>query len=123
MILLLSVVMDDLRPRVAIFLGLRLVFRSGRLHDIAKGEKGRRVGVTFRVPVTQRFIVGVQNWTPAVLIFIVLQGTAGTFDAALTGSLHMLSTILSVSCRQPLRTCARIKSAPRRIFCQKKTGS
>ena len=38
--------MDDLRPRVAIFLGLRLVFRSGRLHDIAKGEKGRRVGVS-----------------------------------------------------------------------------
>ena len=55
--------------------------------------------------------------------FIILQGTAGTFGAASTGSLHPFSTILSVSCRQPLRTCARIKSAPRRIFCQKKTGS
>ena len=67
--------MDHLRPGTVLFLGLRLVSQHSGFHDIAKGEKGRRVGVTFRVPVTQRFIVGVQNWTPAVLIFIVLQGT------------------------------------------------
>ena len=123
MILLLSVVMDDLRPRVALFLGLRPVLQPGGLHDIAKGEKGRRIGVTFRIAVTQRLIVSVQDGALSTPFFIVLQETAGTFGAALAGSLHMLSTILSVSCRQPLRTCAKMRFTPRLICFQKKTGS
>ena len=115
--------MDNLRPGAVPFLGLRLMSLHSGSHDVAKGEKGRRVGITFRIAVTQRLIVGIQDGAWSTLFVVVLQSTAGTFNAALTGSLHMLSTILSVSCRQPLRTCARIKSAPRRIFCQKKTGS
>ncbi len=115
--------MDHLRPGMMLYLGLRLLSQHSGFHDIAKGEKGRRVGVTFRVPVTQRLIVCVQDGALGTPFFILLQGTAGTFGAAPTKSLHPFSTILSVSCRQPLRTCARIKSAPRRIFCQKKTGS
>ena len=115
--------MDNLRPRTALFLGLRLVIQLGGLHDVAKGEKGRRVGVAFRIAVTQRLIVSIQDGALGTSFFIVLQGTVGAFGAAPTKSLHPFSTILSVSCRQPLRTCARIKSAPRRIFCQKKTGS
>ena len=115
--------MDHLRPGAMPFLGLRLVSQHGGFHDIAKGEKGCGIGVAFRIAVTQRLIVSVQDGALSTLFFIVLQGTAGAFSAALTESLHPFSTILSVSCRQPLRTCARIKSAPRRIFCQKKTGS
>ena len=115
--------MDNLRPGMALFLGLRLVFRSGRLHDIAKGEKGRGIGVTFRIAVTQRLIVSIQDGALGTSFFIVLQGTVGAFGAALTGSLHMLSTILSVSCRQPLRTCAKMRFTPRLICFQKKTGS
>ena len=115
--------MDHLRPGTVLFLGLRLMSLHSGSHDVAKGEKSCRIGVTFRIAVTQWLIVGIQDVVLSTPFFIVPQGTAGTFGAALTGSLHMLSTILSVSCRQPLRTCARIKSAPRRIFCQKKTGS
>ena len=115
--------MDDLRPGMMLYLGLRLMSQHSGFHDIAKGEIGRGIGVTFRIAVTQRLIVSVQDGALGTPFFIVLQGTAGTFGAALTGSLHPFSTILSVSCRQPLRTCAKTKSVPRRIFCQKKTGS
>ena len=115
--------MDNLRPGTVLFLGLRFLFQPDGLHDITKGEKSCGIRVTFRIAVMQRLIVCVQDGALGTPFFIVLQGTVDTFGAALTGSLHMLSTILSVSCRQPLRTCARIKSAPRRIFCQKKTGS
>ena len=114
--------MDNLRPGMMLYLGLRLMSQHSGFHDIAKGEIGRGIGVTFRIAVTQRLIVSVQDGALGTPFFIVLQGTAGTLGAALTGSLHPFSTILSVSCRQLLKTCARIKSAPRRIFCQKKTG-
>ena len=53
--------MDHLRPGMMLYLGLRLLSQHSGFHDIAKGEKGRRVGVTFRVPVTQRLIVCVQD--------------------------------------------------------------
>ena len=115
--------MDNLRPGTVLFLGLRLMSLHSGSHDVAKGEKDRGIGVAFRIAVMQRLIVCVQDGALGTPFFMVLQETAGTFGAALAGSLHMLSTILSVSCRQPLRTCARIKSAPRRIFCQKKIGS
>ena len=94
--------MDNLRPRTALFLGLRLVIQLGGLHDVAKGEKGRRVGVAFRIAVTQRLIVSIQDGALGTSFFIVLQGTAGTFGAALTGSFHPFSTILSVALALPV---------------------
>ena len=115
--------MDHLRPGMVLLLGFRLMSQYSGLHDIAKGEKSRRVGVTFRIAVTQRLIVGIQDGALSTPFFIVPQGTAGTFGAAFTGSLHTLSTILSVNCRQPLRTCAKMRFAPRLICFQKKTGS
>ena len=54
--------MDNLRPGMVPFLGLRFLFQPDGFHDIAKGEKGRWVGVAFRVPVTQRLIVGIQDF-------------------------------------------------------------
>ena len=115
--------MDHLRPGMMLYLGLRLLSQHSGFHDIAKGEKGRRVGVTFRVPVTQRLIVCVQDGALGTPFFIVLQGTVGAFGAALTGSLYPFNTILSVSCRQPLRMCAKMRFTPRLICFQKKTGS
>ena len=109
--------MDNLRPGMAFLCRLRFA------HDIAKSEERRGIGVTFGIAVTQRLIIGVQDGALSAPFFIVLQGTAGTFGAALTGSLHVLSTILSVSCRQPIRTCARMKLAPRLIRFQQNTGS
>ena len=70
MILLLSVVMDDLRPGMVLFRGARLVIQPGGLHDIAKGEKGRGIRVTFRVAVTQRLIVSVQDGALGTSFFI-----------------------------------------------------
>ena len=50
-------------------------------------------------------------WALSTPFFIVLQETAGAFGAALAGSLHPFSTILSVeiASRQPLMTCAQDK--------------
>ena len=52
--------MDNLRPGMVFFLGLRLMSLHSEPHDVAKGEKSCGIGVTFRIPVTQRLIVGIQ---------------------------------------------------------------
>ena len=140
--------MDHLRPGTALPGSLRLVDRIrfvrrlqfvrilrlflllfGILHDVAKSEKGRRVGVAFGIALTQRLVAGVQDGALSTPFFIVLQGTAGAFGAAITGGFHTLTAvlnagaILSVSGRQPLSTWARMKSTPRRILFHKNTGS
>ena len=109
--------MDNLRPGMAFLCRLRFA------HDIAKSEERRGIGVTFGIAVTQRLIVSVQDGALSTPFFIVLQGTVGAFGAAPTKSLHPFSTILSVSCRQPLRTCAKMRFTPCLICFQKKTGS
>ena len=70
--------MDNLRPGMVPFLDLRFLFQPGGLHDIAKGEKGRRIGVAFRIAVTQRLIVGIQDGALSTPFFIVQQGTVAT---------------------------------------------
>ena len=115
--------MDNLRPGMVFFLGLRLMSLHSEPHDVAKGEKSCGIGVTFRIPVTQLLIVGIQDGALSTLIFVVLQDAAGASRAVHARGFHTLSTILSVSCRQPLRTCTKMRFAPRLICFQKKTGS
>ena len=100
--------MNDLCPGTLLFYCLWISFCPAGSHDAAKSEKGCRVGVAFRITVMQWLIVGVQKGALGALFFILLPWAAGAPGAIHTGGFHILAAILSVSCRQPLRMCARM---------------
>ena len=100
--------MNNLCPVTLLFYCLWIPFCFAGSHDAAKSEKGRRVGVALRITVMQWLIVGVQKGALGALFFIRLPWAAGALGTIHTGGFHILAAILSVSCRQPLRMCARM---------------
>ena len=112
-----GIVMDDLRPGMAFLCRLRLA------HGAAKSEERRGIGVTFRIAVTQWLVIGIQNGSAGTMFFVVLPYAVATLSTVAAAEFHTAVILLCVSDRQPVRTCARRKLAPRLICFQKNIGS